>query len=95
MSEDKTNAKRMGGLECLVLAARFHHVEANMARLQHEFDETGEGLDAVGIVRAAKSVGFKAGVSIFAFRAVITDFKPKLPWKRGNMYLRKPPRRNP
>lgn len=56
-------ASSSGGLECLALAARFHQMDADVARLRHEFDETGRGMDAVGIVRAAKSVGFKAGLS--------------------------------
>ena len=54
---------RFGGLECLVLAAQFHRIEADISRLRHEFDETGTGMDAVGVVRAAKSIGFKAGLS--------------------------------
>ncbi len=53
----------MSGLECLVLAARFHHVEADASQLHHEFGGTGGGLDAVNIVRAAKSIGLKAGLS--------------------------------
>ena len=47
-----------------MLAAQFHQVEADAARLRHEFDELGQGLDAVNIVRAAKSIGFKAGLSL-------------------------------
>ena len=47
------------GLRCLLLAARFHNIEADEARLRHEFDSSGRGISAVDLARAAKSIGFK------------------------------------
>lgn len=46
------------GIRCLLLAARFHHIEADEARLRHEFD-SASGMDMVSLARAAKSIGLK------------------------------------
>ena len=47
-------------LKCLLLLAHHYQVEADEERLRHEFDATGDGLDMVGLVLAAKSIGFKS-----------------------------------
>ena len=48
------------GLVCLLLVARYHRLDADEARLKHEFDLSGKGLDGIGLVQAARHIGFKA-----------------------------------
>lgn len=51
------------GFFCLKLLARFHYVEMDDARLWHEYNPSGGKTDAVGLVRMAKDMGFKAKIA--------------------------------
>src|SRR5690606_2295979 len=48
------------GLNCLVAVARFHGVPAEVAQLSHAFGNPGEHFDETTLLRAAKTLGFKA-----------------------------------
>jgi ATP-binding cassette, subfamily B, bacterial HlyB/CyaB len=48
------------GLNCLVAVARFHGVPAEVAQLSHAFGNPGEHFDEMTLLRAAKTLGFKA-----------------------------------
>jgi subfamily B ATP-binding cassette protein HlyB/CyaB len=50
------------GLVCLLILARYFGVPADGAQLRHQFGETGKALDETDLLRAAKHLGFKAGV---------------------------------
>ena len=50
------------GLLCLLLVARYHGLAADPEQLRHQFGENGRRLSESALLRAAKSLGFKAGV---------------------------------
>lgn len=54
------------GLHCLVAIARYHGVPAEVAQLSHAFGNTGEYFDDLTLLRAAKSLGFKARAQVLA-----------------------------
>ena len=51
------------GLVCLLILARFYGVPADGAQLQHLFGQSGKALNETDLLRAAKHLGFKAGVT--------------------------------
>lgn len=51
------------GLVCLLILARYYAVPADGAQLQHLFGQSGKALDETDLLRAAKHLGFKAGVA--------------------------------
>ena len=51
------------GLICLLILARYYSVPAGGAQLQHLFGQSGRALDEADLLRAAKHLGFKAGVA--------------------------------
>jgi len=48
------------GIQCLSLIARFHQLPAEPSALKREFQHDDESLADINLVRAAKSLGFKA-----------------------------------
>lgn len=50
------------GLMCVLLLARFFELPADGAQLQHQFGRSGKRLSDTDLLRAAKSLGLKAGV---------------------------------
>ncbi len=48
------------GIQCLSLIARFHQLPANPNDLKREFQHDDESLADINLIRAAKSLGFKA-----------------------------------
>jgi len=50
------------GLVCLLILARFYGVPADGAQLQHQFGESGKPFGDAELLRAAKQLGFKAGL---------------------------------
>jgi subfamily B ATP-binding cassette protein HlyB/CyaB len=50
------------GLVCLLILARYFGVPADADQLEHQFGETGKTLAQPDLLRAAKHLGFKAGV---------------------------------
>lgn len=48
------------GIQCLSLVARFHQLPANSSDLKREFQHDDESLVDINLIRAAKSLGFKA-----------------------------------
>jgi len=48
------------GLACLVMLAQYFEKPCDPAALRHEFGESGRVFDEVDLLRAAKSLGFKA-----------------------------------
>lgn len=51
---------RDSGLECLVALARFHGIPADLKQLSHQFRPPGMAASDMDLLRAAKSIGFKA-----------------------------------
>src|SRR2546422_5180931 len=50
------------GFICLLLLARYHGLAADPEQLRHQFGENGRRLSESALLRAARSLGFKAGV---------------------------------
>jgi subfamily B ATP-binding cassette protein HlyB/CyaB len=50
------------GLSCLLLLSRYHGVPADGAQLRHQFSERGAPLGETELLRAAKHLGFRAGL---------------------------------
>lgn len=48
------------GIQCLSLIARFHQVAAEPSALLRELQHNDENLSDINLIRAAKSLGFKA-----------------------------------
>ncbi len=48
------------GIQCLSLIARFHQIPADPSALIREFQHNDESLADINLIRAAKSLGFKA-----------------------------------
>lgn len=48
------------GIQCLSLIARFHQLPAEPSALKREFQHDDESLADINLIRAAKSLGFKA-----------------------------------
>lgn len=48
------------GLQALVLIAQLHQIAVDVGQLQYQFGQTGQSCDIDDILRAAKSIGFKA-----------------------------------
>ncbi|MFT5706466.1 MAG: subfamily B ATP-binding cassette protein HlyB/CyaB [Oceanospirillaceae bacterium] len=48
------------GIQCLSLIARFHQIPAEPSALLREFQHNDESLADINLIRAAKSLGFKA-----------------------------------
>jgi len=48
------------GIQCLSLIARFHQTPAEPSALLREFQHNDESLADINLIRAAKSLGFKA-----------------------------------
>ena len=57
-----------GGLGCLLLAASLHNVQADSARLAHEFGSAGGKIGMVDLARAAKSIGFKTRLTVINWK---------------------------
>jgi subfamily B ATP-binding cassette protein HlyB/CyaB len=50
------------GLACLLILARYYGMPADGGQLRHQFGESGKPLGEVELLRAAKHLGFKAGI---------------------------------
>lgn len=50
------------GILCLAIVSRFHEVAADPARLAHEYASASGKTDLASLTRAARALGFKAGV---------------------------------
>jgi subfamily B ATP-binding cassette protein HlyB/CyaB len=50
------------GLTCLLILARYYGMPADGGQLRHQFGESGKPLGEVELLRAAKHLGFKAGM---------------------------------
>ncbi len=48
------------GIQCLALIARFHQIPAEPSALIREFQHEDESLADINLIRAAKSLSFKA-----------------------------------
>ncbi|MEX2516409.1 MAG: type I secretion system permease/ATPase [Gammaproteobacteria bacterium] len=48
------------GLHALVILARLYQLPAEPAQIQHQFGQSGQPLDTLAIIRAARSLGLKA-----------------------------------
>jgi len=48
------------GIQCLSLVARFHQLPAEPSALKREFQHDDESLADINLIRAEKSLGFKA-----------------------------------
>ncbi len=59
-------------LVCLLLVARLYKMTADHQTLRHEFSPSGKDLDTVGLLRAAKRIGFKAKSSGIKWRRIRT-----------------------
>lgn len=61
VSRAADNSATDTGLACLTLLARFYGIAADAAQLKHEFAPMGKPFGESEILRAAKSLGLKAG----------------------------------
>lgn len=66
------------GIQCLSLIARFHQIPAEPEALLREFSHTDSSLSEVNLVRAAKSLGFKAKFILETPQKLSTDILPSI-----------------
>lgn len=55
-------AQTDSGMQCLLLIAKLHHLEADENRLWHEYNPSGGKMDWTSLARAAKDIGFKVKI---------------------------------
>ncbi|WP_435277329.1 type I secretion system permease/ATPase (plasmid) [Psychrobium sp. nBUS_13] len=66
------------GIQCLSLIARFHQMPAEPDALLREFSHTDSSLSEINLVRAAKSLGFKAKFIVETPNKLSADVLPSI-----------------
>ncbi len=75
------------GLVCLLILARYFAVPANGAQLKHQFGESGKPFGDADLLRAAKHLGFKAGVVNSEWPRLSVIQLPALARRKDGRYL--------
>ena len=76
-----------GGLGCLLLAASLHNVQADSARLAHEFGSAGGKIGMVDLARAAKSIGFKTRLTVINWKRLASMPLPVIASTKAGGYV--------
>jgi len=75
---DKMSHQFQSGIQCLSLIARFHQMPAEPEALLREFSHTDTSLSEINLVRAAKSLGFKAKFIVETPNKLSADVLPSI-----------------
>jgi subfamily B ATP-binding cassette protein HlyB/CyaB len=75
------------GLVCLLILARFFGVPADGGQLRHLFAESGKALGDSDVLRAAKHLGFKAGLVASEWSRLSAISLPAIARKKDGRYL--------
>jgi len=75
------------GLASLALVARLHHIDVDPHQLAHRFKEDERELDVITLLRAARSLGFKAKEASMAAQGIDPRILPLLARTRDGSYF--------
>ncbi|XPF95841.1 ABC transporter transmembrane domain-containing protein [Colwellia sp. RE-S-Sl-9] len=76
------------GIQCLSLIARFHQIPAEPSALLREFQHEDESLADINLIRAAKSLGFKAKFIVDTVKDLKAETLPTIArHKEGHFFI--------
>jgi subfamily B ATP-binding cassette protein HlyB/CyaB len=75
------------GLVCLLILARFFGLPASGEQLRHQFGESGKPFDDVQLLRAAKLLGFKAGLRNVTWAQLVSLPLPAIVKRTDGRYV--------
>ena len=84
---DTSSPDSDSGLACLVILARYFGVPANPEQLHYQFGESGKALSETALVRAAKHLGFKAGLVSSDWSRLPVLQLPAIAWRKDGSYV--------
>lgn len=85
--KEANNNKVDTGLACLGIIAQFHGVPVVLEQIRHSFAIDSEGIDNIGLLRAAKALGFKSKVASVPFERLAKLSLPAIAQKIDGTYF--------